>query len=84
MDRALTTDFTDAADDTLTTKQRRHEANLSRLQPFRFPSVGLSLFRTASQIYYRVRVKALDGDSAQAIARRLFEAGYAVIVLEEY
>ena len=49
-----------------------------------FPSVGLSLFRTASQVYYRVRVKALDGDSAQAIARRLFEAGYAVIVLEEY
>ncbi len=49
-----------------------------------FPGVGISLFRTASQVYYRVRVRAVDGDSAKAIAGRLADAGYTVIVLEEY
>jgi rare lipoprotein A len=49
-----------------------------------FPGVGISVFRTASQIYYRVRIRAVDGDSAKAIAGKLADAGYAVIVLEEY
>jgi rare lipoprotein A len=49
-----------------------------------FPEVGISLFKTPSQVYYRVRIRARDGDSARSSARRLADAGYAVIILEEY
>jgi rare lipoprotein A len=46
------------------------EAQLSRLQ-------------TESQVYYRVRIPAATMAEAQDIARRLAEAGFQVIVLEE-
>jgi rare lipoprotein A len=59
-------------------------ANLVRKLQGEFPEAGVFPFRTETQIYYRVRVRASDGESAKAVARRLFDAGYAVIILEEY
>ena len=40
-----------------------------------FPDVGVSLYRTKSQVYYRVRIGAPDGESARSIAARLAESG---------
>jgi rare lipoprotein A len=48
-----------------------------------FEDVYISDFKTAAQVYHRVRIKAKDQDSAKGIARRLIEAGYSAIVLEE-
>jgi rare lipoprotein A len=47
------------------------------------PRAVLSEYRTSTQAYYRVRIPASSGAEAQAIARRLAEAGFQVIVLEE-
>ena len=48
-----------------------------------FPGVYITSFKTPGHIYYRVRIKAKNQDSARSIARRLMEAGYTTIVLEE-
>lgn len=48
-----------------------------------FTNVYIGRYKTASQTYYRVRVRAKDQDSAKEIARRLINAGYSAIVLEE-
>lgn len=48
-----------------------------------FRDVYITPFKTPSQIYYRVRIKAINQDSARSIARLLIEAGYTAIVLEE-
>jgi rare lipoprotein A len=48
-----------------------------------FPNVYISRFKTANQEYYRVRIKAKNQDSARELARRLLQAGYSAIVLEE-
>lgn len=49
----------------------------------RYKNVYITPFKTANQVYYRVRIKAKDMDSARAVARRLQQAGYSAIVLEE-
>ena len=49
----------------------------------RFKNVYITPFKTVNQVYYRVRIKAKDRDSARAVARRLQQAGYSAIVLEE-
>jgi rare lipoprotein A len=49
----------------------------------RFKNVYIVRFKTARNIYYRVRLKAKDRETAQKIARRLIDAGYSAIVLEE-
>jgi rare lipoprotein A len=48
-----------------------------------FKDVYISDFKTPAQVYHRVRIKAKDQDSAKGIARRLLNAGYSAIVLEE-
>ena len=48
-----------------------------------FKNVYIIRFKTVNQVYYRVRIKAKDQDTARAVARRLINAGYSAIVLEE-
>ncbi len=43
----------------------------------------LSEFRTPAQVFYRVRVPAASRSDAEAIAGRLADAGYRLIILEE-
>ncbi|MCJ7610880.1 MAG: septal ring lytic transglycosylase RlpA family protein [Candidatus Aminicenantes bacterium] len=47
------------------------------------PRAVLSEYRTESQVYYRVRVPAASLAEAQAIAQKLAEARFQVIILEE-
>lgn len=48
-----------------------------------FRNVYIARFKTVNQVYYRVRIKAKDQDTARAVAKRLIGAGYSAIVLEE-
>jgi rare lipoprotein A len=48
-----------------------------------FKDVYIIPFKTARNIYYRVRIKAKDRETAQMVAKRLTDAGYSAIVLEE-
>jgi rare lipoprotein A len=48
-----------------------------------FKNVYIIPFKTINQIYYRVRIKSKDRDSANEVAMRLIAAGYTAIVLEE-
>ena len=48
-----------------------------------YKNVYITRFKTKNQVYYRVRIKAKNRDSAKQVARRLSEAGYSAIVLEE-
>lgn len=48
-----------------------------------YQGVKLSLYKTPTQVYYRVRIGAPDEASARALARRLNADGYVILVLEE-
>lgn len=48
-----------------------------------FKNVYITPFKTTTQVYYRVRIKAKDQNTARAVAIRLIGAGYSAIVLEE-
>jgi rare lipoprotein A len=63
-------------------RKENAEAMRRELAP-NFPAVQISTFETPSQVYHRVRVPAKDRESADKIARRLAEKGYAAIVFEE-
>lgn len=63
-------------------RERNAEALKNELQRH-FKNVYITRFKTANQVYYRVRIKAKGQDSARAVARRLVAAGYSAIVLEE-
>src|SRR4030065_638853 len=45
--------------------------------------VYVSTFETARQVYYRVRIRAKDRETADTIARRIMEKGYTAIIFEE-
>jgi len=47
-----------------------------------FGQVTVSAFATAERTYYRVRIGARTRDEAEAIARRLADAGYSVMIVE--
>jgi rare lipoprotein A len=49
----------------------------------RYGNVVIAEFKTARQIYYRVRIKAKTRSEAETIAGKLSENGYAVIIFEE-
>ena len=49
----------------------------------KFRSVYVTKYKTPSQVYYRVRIKTKDRESAQMIAQKLCEDGYKVLILEE-
>ena len=48
-----------------------------------FADVHVSTFETARQVYYRVRIRAKDRETAEMLARRLMERSYTAIVFEE-
>ena len=58
-------------------------SNLTRKLKRNYEGVYIGLFKTSTQVYYRVRIKASDGDAARKLAQRLFADGYTVIILEE-
>jgi rare lipoprotein A len=49
----------------------------------RYGNVVITEFKTARQIYYRVRIKAKTRTEAEAIAEKLSKNGYTVIIFEE-
>jgi rare lipoprotein A len=49
----------------------------------RFGRVYISLYRTPSQAYYRVRIPAEDRAAAERLAQKLCDSGYKVLILEE-
>ncbi len=58
-------------------------SNLAGKLKGNYAGVYITLFKTSTQVYYRVRLKASDGNSARKLAQRLFADGYSVIILEE-
>jgi peptidoglycan lytic transglycosylase len=48
-----------------------------------FADVYVSTFETPQQVYYRVRIRAKDRETAETIARALMERGYTAIIFEE-
>jgi rare lipoprotein A len=48
-----------------------------------FAGVYVSTFETGRQVYYRVRLRAKDRETAETLARRLMEGGYTAIIFEE-
>jgi rare lipoprotein A len=62
---------------------KNNASNLARKLKGNYEGVYIALFKTSTQVYYRVRLKASDGDAARELAQRLFADGYTVIILEE-
>lgn len=48
-----------------------------------FADVYISSFETDRQVYYRVRIRAKDRETAETLARKLMEEGYSAIIFEE-
>lgn len=48
-----------------------------------YGNVYISLFETASQRYYRVRIRGGDRESSRLLAERLWQDGYRVLILED-
>ena len=48
-----------------------------------FADVYVSTFETTRQVYYRVRIRANDRETAETLASRLMERGYTAIIFEE-
>jgi len=61
---------------------KRNAARLKRSLSKSYRNVYVSLFRTSSQVYYRVRIRVQSLEYAQEVARTLTESGYTVLVLE--
>jgi len=49
----------------------------------KYGNVYISLFKTASKRYYRVRIRAGDRESSRLLAERLWQDGYRVLILED-
>jgi rare lipoprotein A len=49
----------------------------------RYRNVHISILKTSSQTYYRVRIKARNMEAAEKIAKKLLKEGYEAQVLEE-
>jgi rare lipoprotein A len=49
-----------------------------------FKDVYVSTFKTPTQIFYRVRIKAAKREDAELIAQRLNNSGYITFVVEEF
>jgi rare lipoprotein A len=56
---------------------------LKRQLEARYDGVFVTVFKTPSRTYFRVRVRAKDRDAALKLARRLADEGFPVILLEE-
>jgi rare lipoprotein A len=49
----------------------------------RYRNVHISILKTSSQTFYRVRIKARTAEAAEKIAKKLLKEGYEAQVLEE-
>jgi rare lipoprotein A len=49
-----------------------------------FRDVYVSAFRTLTQTFYRVRIKATDRENAESIARTLYKEGHVAFIVEEF
>jgi rare lipoprotein A len=63
--------------------QRANAEAMRRELARQFADVYVSTFETARQAYCRVRIRAKDRETAEALARRLMEKGYTAIIFEE-
>ena len=63
--------------------ERKNAEALKNELSKKFDGVYITLFKTTNQTFYRVRIKARDREEAKSIARRLMQAGFTAIVLEE-
>jgi rare lipoprotein A len=64
------------------TVQENAYALMKRLEKV-FPGVHVSVLRTSSATYYRVRIKVPDRKSAERTAGRLAEMGLAAVILKD-
>jgi len=62
---------------------RENAEGLRRQLEKRYQGVYISVFKTAQQVYYRVRIRAETRVSAQKLALELAAAGYTAIIFEE-
>jgi len=62
---------------------KKNAKYLKRTLLRKYRNVYISVFKTPSQTYYRVRIKARTMEKAEKIAQRLFKEGYEAQVLEE-
>jgi rare lipoprotein A len=62
---------------------RQNAEGLQKTLAARFSGISISTFKTASQTYYRVRLKARSREEAEEVARRLAAAGQVAIIFEE-
>jgi rare lipoprotein A len=62
---------------------RLNAAALERELKKNFPGVYIALYKTPSQTYFRVRIKAGSSEDARSIAENLAARGYTAIVFEE-
>ncbi len=63
--------------------QRENAEALRRELSDDFASVDIATFRTAHQVYYRVRISADSREAAETVARRLSALGHTAIIFEE-
>jgi rare lipoprotein A len=63
--------------------QRANAEAMRRDLAPQFDDVYVSTFETDRQVYYRVRVRAKDRETAETLARKLMEGGYTAIIFEE-
>jgi len=63
--------------------QRANAEALRRELARQFADVYVSTFETDRQVYYRVRIRAKDRETAETLARKLVEGGYTAIIFEE-
>lgn len=62
--------------------QKTNAAGLKRQLGNTYGDVKISEFKTKRQVFYRVRITARTRGEAEAIAERLSQDGYAVIIFE--
>ena len=63
--------------------KKNNAVDLKKKLGKRFGNVTISEFKTSRQIFYRVRIKAKTRQEAEAIAGRLSQSGYTVIIFED-
>lgn len=63
---------------------KKNAKDLKRKLQKRHSNVYISIYKTPSQTFYRVRIKARSVKSAQKIAEKLSKKGYKTHILEEH
>ena len=63
--------------------EKKNAESLKNVLKKKFDGVYITLFKTANQNFFRVRIKARTRQEAESLARRLMQTGFSAIVLEE-